>query len=935
MLDFVLKKIFGTKHERDVKRMLPRVAAINALESDLQRLDNAALRAKTDEFRRRLADDDEDVEEILEDAFAVCREAARRTIGMRHFDVQLIGGMVLHEGKIAEMATGEGKTLVATLPVYLNALTGKGVHIITVNDYLAKRDAQWMGPVYASLGLSVGVIQHEASFLYDPTYVTSDIRMTALRPCTRQEAYRADVTYGTNNEYGFDYLRDNMRFTLEELVQRELHYAIVDEVDSILIDEARTPLIISGPAEESTDLYYKIDRIIPRLKRAATIVEGKLSEIEMEKEGDYIVDEKSKAVALTEQGIQSCERLLNVDNLYDPRHIDALHHVQQGLRAHALFRRDVDYMVKDGEVIIVDEFTGRLMPGRRWSDGLHQAVEAKEGVKIERENQTLATITFQNYFRMYAKLAGMTGTAETEADEFAKIYKLDVTVIPTNRTLVRVNHSDVVYKTEREKFDAVTKDIIERSEKGQPVLVGTVSIEKSERLAALLKRRGVKHEVLNAKYHEREAEIVAQAGRAGAVTIATNMAGRGTDILLGGNPDFMSKEILRKRGLDPVTAPAEARESALAEARKITTPEHEKVVALGGLHIVGTERHESRRVDNQLRGRSGRQGDPGSSRFYLSLEDDLLRIFGSQRIQKIMERLGMEEGEPIEHKLVTRAIATAQKRVETHNFEIRKHLLEYDDVMNKQREIIYGMRRQILDGESQADTIADWIEESAAAVIDPYAAEEAHPEDWDLAGLVEGVYQQFGFRLPLPSIDDAPTRAALDEIVLEAVRERYAERERELGTDLLRALERHEMLIVIDQQWKDHLLSIDHLKEGIGLRGYGQRDPLTEYKREAFDLFQAMVDRVKTAVVERLFKVQVMRDAPIEVPTIGPRGNVQESRGALPADALETGRGALPSPASRPTPAPRTPAGEKVGRNDPCPCGSGKKYKKCCYLKGA
>ncbi len=651
----------------------------------------------------------------------MCREAARRSLGMRHFDVQLIGGMVLHQGKIAEMATGEGKTLVATLPAYLNALTGKGVHIVTVNDYLAKRDAQWMGPLYHALGLTVGVIQHEASFLYDPTYVTSDLRLMALRPITRREAYRADITYGTNNEFGFDYLRDNMRFTLDDLVQRELHYAIVDEVDSILIDEARTPLIISGPAEESTDLYYKIDRIIPKLKRAATIVEGKLSEIEMEKEGDFIVDEKSKAVALTEQGIQSCERLLNVDNLYDPRNIDMLHHVQQALRAHALYRRDVDYMVKDGEVIIVDEFTGRLMPGRRWSDGLHQAVEAKESVRIERENQTLATITFQNYFRMYGKLAGMTGTAETEAEEFAKIYKLDVTVIPTNRTLGRVNFSDVVYKTEREKFDAVTKDIIERAAKGQPVLVGTVSIEKSERLGALLKRRGVKHEILNAKYHEREAEIVAQAGRLGAVTIATNMAGRGTDILLGGNADFMSKELLRKRGLDPATAPVEARASALAEARKITEPEHEKVVTLGGLHIVGTERHESRRVDNQLRGRSGRQGDPGSSRFYLSLEDDLLRIFGSQRIQKIMERLGMEEGEPIEHKLVTRAIGTAQKRVETHNFEIRKHLLEYDDVMNKQREIIYGMRRQILDGESQADTIEEWLEETASATIDPYA----------------------------------------------------------------------------------------------------------------------------------------------------------------------------------------------------------------------
>jgi preprotein translocase subunit SecA len=936
MIDLILKKVFGTKHERDVKRVMPKVAAINALEPDLQRLDNDALRAKTDELRGKLGDA-ADVDEVLEEAFAVCREAARRHVGMRHFDVQLIGGMMLHQGKIAEMATGEGKTLVATLPAYLNALPGKGVHIVTVNDYLAKRDAQWMGPLYQSLGLSVGVIQHEASFLYDPAYVTSDIRMTALRPCTRQEAYRADITYGTNNEFGFDYLRDNMRFTLDELVQRELHYAIVDEVDSILIDEARTPLIISGPAEESTDLYYKIDRIIPKLKRAATIVEGKLSEIEMEKEGDYIVDEKSKAVALTEQGIQSCERLLSVDNLYDPRNINVLHHVQQGLRAHALFRRDVDYMVKDGEVIIVDEFTGRLMPGRRWSDGLHQAVEAKEGVRIERENQTLATITFQNYFRMYAKLAGMTGTAETEAEEFGKIYKLDVTVIPTNRALSRINLSDVVYKTEREKFDAVTKDIMERTAKGQPVLVGTVSIEKSERLSALLKRRGVRHEVLNAKYHEREAEIVAQAGRAGAVTIATNMAGRGTDILLGGNPDFLSKEILRKRGLDPATAAADARASALVEARKITEPEHEKVVGLGGLHIVGTERHESRRVDNQLRGRSGRQGDPGSSRFYLSLEDDLLRIFGSQRIQRIMERLGMEEGEPIEHKLVNRAIATAQKRVETHNFEIRKHLLEYDDVMNKQREIIYGMRRQILDGESQAETIAEWIDDLVMDTLDGYAAAGAHPEDWDLGGLTEALHRQFDVRIAAPRYEEAASRPALEELVGGTVKARYAEREQELGEPLLRALERHEMLIVIDGQWKDHLLSIDHLKEGIGLRGYGQRDPLTEYKKEAFDLFQDMVDRTKGAVVERLFKVQIVRDAPIEMPTMTAWANTSESRGDMPAiPGSESPIATSPAPArpaQKAAPALRTATGEKVGRNDPCPCGSGQKYKKCHYLK--
>ncbi len=933
MLNAVLRKLFGTKHERDVKRMMPAVQQINALEAELQALPDDALRARTDTLRQRLGNNEE-LNDLLPEAFATCREAARRTVGMRHFDVQLIGGMVLHEGTIAEMATGEGKTLVATLPAYLNALTGRGVHIVTVNDYLAKRDAQWMGPVYHALGLSVGVVQHEASFLYDPGYVTPDIRLTALRPCTRPEAYAADITYGTNNEFGFDYLRDNMRFTRAELVQREMHYAIVDEVDSILIDEARTPLIISGPAEESTELYYKIDRIIPRLKRAATIVDGKLSEVEEQKEGDFIVDEKSKAVALTEQGVASCERLLGIDNLYDPKHIDSLHHVQQALRAHALYRKDVEYVVNDGEVIIVDEFTGRMMPGRRWSDGLHQAVEAKEGVRIERENQTLATITFQNLFRMYGKLAGMTGTAETEAEEFAKIYKLDVTVVPTNRTLIRTNNPDVVYKTEREKFDAVVEDIIKCNERGQPVLVGTVSIEKSEQLSKLLKRRGVKHEVLNAKYHEREAEIVAQAGREGAVTIATNMAGRGTDILLGGNAEFLSKEILRRQGLDPATAPLDARATAVAEARRTTEPEHARVVERGGLHIVGTERHESRRVDNQLRGRSGRQGDPGSSRFYLSLEDDLLRIFGSQRIQKIMDRLGMEEGEPIEHRLVTRAIATAQKRVENHHFEIRKHLLEYDDVMNKQREIIYGMRRQIMDGESQTDTITEWREDLVPSTLDAYAAADAHPDDWDLAGLAEPLFAQFDVRIPAAHYREVATREGLEDLVGTAVRDRYAERERELGPELMRALERHEMLIVIDTQWKDHLLSIDHLKEGIGLRGYGQRDPLTEYKKEAFDLFEAMVERVKAAVVERLFKVQIVRDTTIEMPVMTARADTHESRGAVAGDPLAA-RGSAPSaaPVRRPAAALRTPTGDKIGRNDPCPCGSGKKYKKCCYLK--
>jgi preprotein translocase subunit SecA len=924
VLTALLRKIFGTKHQRDVKRMMPVVGAINALAAEVQRESDAGLRAKTETFRKRLADGAE-LDDLLVEAFAVCREAAERRLRMRHFDVQLIGGMVLHEGKIAEMATGEGKTLVATLPAYLNGLTGRGVHIVTVNDYLARRDAQWMGPVYHALGLSIGVIQHEASFLYDPEYVTPDIRMAALRPCGRPEAYRADVTYGTNNEFGFDYLRDNMRFSLDELVQRNLNYAIVDEVDSILIDEARTPLIISGPAEESTDKYYTIDRVIPKLRKAATIVEGKLSEIEAQVEGDYIVDEKSRAVSLTEQGIATCERLLGIENMYDPQHIETLHHVNQGLRAHALFKKDVDYVVKDGQIIIVDEFTGRMMPGRRWSDGLHQAVEAKEGVRIERENQTLATITFQNYFRMYAKLAGMTGTAETEAEEFANIYKLDVTVVPTNRPLIRVNNPDVVYKTEREKFNAVAEEIIECHEKGQPVLVGTVSIEKSEQLAKLLKKRGVKHEVLNAKYHEREAEIVAQAGREGAVTIATNMAGRGTDILLGGNPDFLAKEILRRRGLDPSTAPAEARQAAWQEAKKVTDPEHERVVGVGGLHILGTERHESRRVDNQLRGRSGRQGDPGSSRFYLSLEDDLLRIFGAERIQRIMERLGMEEGEPIEHKLVTRAIATAQKRVETHNFEIRKHLLEYDDVMNKQREIVYRMRREILDGESQEETVRDWIEELVAGALDAYAPASAHPEDWDLAGLTEALYRQFDLRVAPAEYKEVTSREGLAELVTTAVTERYRQREQEFGPELTRAIERREMLVVIDQQWKDHLLSIDHLKEGIGLRGYGQRDPLTEYKREAFDLFQDMVERTKATVIERLFKLQLVRDLAFDFPGATVWRQAQESRG----DAPSIGRAAAPAPPAR------TPAGAKVGRNEPCPCGAKnpdgtpKKYKKC------
>ena len=950
MLNAIFRSIFGTKHERDVKRMRPVVAAIAALEPDLQTLSDEALRARTTELRQRLADGAE-VDDLLPEAFAVVREAARRTVHMRHFDVQMMGGMVLHSGKIAEMATGEGKTLVATLPAYLNALPGKGTHVVTVNDYLARRDAQWMGPIYHALGLTVGVIQHEMQYRYDPDFASPDIRLAALRPVTRKEAYAADITYGTNNEFGFDYLRDNMQFSLDDIVQREHFYAIVDEVDSILIDEARTPLIISGrdrSAESRAPLYEKVNRVIPRLKRAATIVEGKLSEIEETAEGDFIVDEKSRTVSLTDQGGAYCERLLGIENLSDPANIEIAHHIHQALKAHHIFHKDVDYVVKDletvddqgravlqAQVIIVDEFTGRMMPGRRWSDGLHEAVEAKEGLKIARENQTLATITLQNYFRMYDKLSGMTGTAATEAEEFAKIYELDVTVIPTNRTLGRVNFPDVVYKSEREKFDAVANEIAERHGAGQPVLVGTVSIEKSERLSKLLKKRGIQHQVLNAKYHEREAEIVAQAGREKSVTIATNLAGRGTDILLGGNPDFLAKALLSKKGLDPATAPAEAREAAWLEAKKSTDPEHERVVALGGLHIIGTERHESRRVDNQLRGRSGRQGDPGSSRFYLSLEDDLLRIFGSERIQRIMDRLGMEEGEPIEHKLVTRAIGTAQKRVETRNFEIRKHLLEYDDVMNKQREIVYGLRREVLAGESQEETLLEWIGDLAGAVVERYAAADAHPENWDLVGLNEALHRQFDFRAPIAHLEEVSAQAALVDEITEAAERHYREREREMGAEMFHRLERWIVLGLewegggfrgINQLWREHLLNMDHLKEGIGLRGYGQRDPLTEYKKEAFDMFQEMIGSLKETAVEQLFKVRMTQE---DAPT---------TRVAQRAPEWQEMRGGEGDGAARPAAArnePRAVDGQKVGRNDACPCGSGKKYKKCCLLKGA
>jgi preprotein translocase SecA subunit len=1193
----LIKKIVGTKNDREIKRIRPSVDDINALEPEYQRLSDAELKAQTDQFKKSLieataelkkeleeaqgesaaADSDqreevkarseeldkalrekenEVLEELLPQAFAAVREASQRTIGLRHFDVQLIGGVVLHEGKIAEMKTGEGKTLVATLALYLNALTGRGVHLITVNDYLARRDVQWMGPIFHKLGLSTASIVHEASYLFDPAYITQDYRYLNLRPISRQEAYLADITYGTNNEFGFDYLRDNMKFSLEEYVQRELNYAVVDEVDNILIDEARTPLIISGPAEESTDKYYIIDRIIPKLQRGA-VIQGDPSQEDraaIDAKGDYTVDEKSRSVTLTEGGVAKVERLLGVHNLYDPRQIDTLHHVQQALKAHAIFKRDVDYVVKDGEVIIVDEFTGRLMPGRRWSDGLHQAVEAKERVHIREENQTLATITIQNYFRMYKKLAGMTGTADTEAPEFKKIYKLDVTVIPTHRAMVRQDLPDVVYRTDNEKYDAVVQEIEERSKKGQPILVGTTSVAKSERISRMLKKKAIKHNVLNAVNHEAEASIIAQAGRYNAVTIATNMAGRGTDILLGGNPEFLSRsdmenewinraaklpnqgaaryedalrelrekyeeevqrvekkylkdgevfeqnrgEALKRttelqreiRAISPFrqareryedlsateliealhnmrpipdgylrakesletaiieTANGSAPEttSEFAEAKdgftetlerwqenirerqalmesldekrriyeqrlidlefenaramlahgehaamvseyeqayrafeeaetrceeirmpyeeavrkaqenyenkrqeylrmveqvreeldkapdqyrqrfseiledynKVCSQEKERVIAAGGLHILGTERHESRRIDNQLRGRAGRQGDPGSSRFYLSLEDDLMRIFGADRIQGIMSRLGMEEGVPIEHGLVTRAIENAQKKVEGHNFDIRKHLLEYDDVLNKQREVVYNQRREVLKGEVLKEQVLEMAEDLVEDIVGRYSDKELHPSEWDLAGLNEAFYHQFNLRLEFKAGEEESLSAeGLSEMAHQRVLQTYEDKEKRFGEPMLRQLEKIIMLQTIDSLWKDHLLNMDHLKEGIGLRGYGQKNPLQEYQKEGFDMFEEMIHRKEEDVVQKLFTVELARESvarEIEIEQPRPQRMV-----------LSHGEEALPARPSGPTKR----DGEKVGRNDPCPCGSGKKYKRC------
>ena len=981
--DKVLTKIFGTANERAIKKLVPAVATISALEANIQQLSDDQLRAKTAEFRARIAaklegitDADEiktaeraALDEILPEAFAVVREAGWRAVHMRHFDVQMIGGMVLHHGKIAEMRTGEGKTLVATLSCYLNALAGRGVHVVTVNDYLAKRDAEWMGKIYEFLGLTVGVIVHD------------------LDDNQRREAYAADITYGTNNEFGFDYLRDNMKFEIKDCVQRGHYYAIVDEVDSILIDEARTPLIISGPTDQTTDKYARVRKIIPDLELGEETEDLEHKTFT----GDYVVDEKHRTIGVTDEGWVTIEKALGIDNIADAENWDLKHFVETGIKAHALYKRDVDYVVKDGEVIIVDTFTGRLMPGRRWSDGLHQSIEAKEGVSIRKEDQTLATITFQNYFRLYQKLSGMTGTAETEAAEFEKIYKLEIVVIPTNKPMLRLENPDVVYRTEKEKYKAVADDIALLHEKKQPVLVGTTSIEKSERLSGILQRKGVRHVVLNAKFHEREAEIVAQAGRLGMVTISTNMAGRGTDILLGGNPDFMTRQELVKKGHARAISVAEGAISPMAPAgflrfyyqgqefevaepdwaeafavhNEAAMKDHEQVIAVGGLFILGTERHESRRIDNQLRGRAGRQGDPGESRFYLSLEDDLMRIFAKQWVSTLLERLGMEEGVPIESRMISNRIEAAQKAVESQNFESRKHLLEYDDVMNKQREAVYGLRRQLLEGVDQRELILeDYVGGILSGVLDEFAAENQHPDQWNIKGLDERLSGQFGLTLASAGINPLEVgRHELGDAIFEKLKEDYENKERILSADTMRYHERMVMLSVIDGLWKDHLLSMDHLKEGIGLRGYAQQDPLVAYKRESFDMFEAMMLKFQEDTVRFLFRMQIIgpdgqpvnaaprqnREVPpappvasaahpptleaapreIAIPTRAPSTTIdalekefaRKKQRELEAASMAGSNGASPISQRR--------TGEKVGRNDPCPCGSGKKYKKC------
>jgi preprotein translocase subunit SecA len=1009
LLNSVIAKVFGTSNERAVKRLQPIVAQINALEPTIQALSDEALRNKTVEFRQRIADaiaaekidpQDENAAEavrtaekaaldaILPEAFAVVREAGKRAVQMRHFDVQMIGGIVLHQGKIAEMKTGEGKTLVATLPCYLNALAGRGVHVVTVNDYLAKRDAEWMGKIYGFLGLTVGVIVHD------------------LDDQQRREAYASDITYGTNNEFGFDYLRDNMKFELKDQVQRGHYYCIVDEVDSILIDEARTPLIISGPTDQTTDKYARVNVIIPKIEL------GELVETVDNKTwtGDYVIDEKARAITVTDEGWEKIEKLLGIGNIADPENWDLKHHVEVAIKAHSLYKRDVEYVVKDGEVIIVDEFTGRLMPGRRWSDGLHQAVEAKEGVAIRKEDQTLATITFQNYFRMYKKLSGMTGTAETEAAEFDKIYKLDIVVTPTNRVMQRIENADVVYRTSKEKYFAVADEIARLHAEKQPVLVGTTSIEKSELLSEILKRKGVRHVVLNAKFHEKEAEIVAQAGRLGMVTIATNMAGRGTDILLGGNSDFMARQdLVRKQqaraisvaegAINPVAGPGMVRfyytgqefettqaawDAAIAAHEGAAKSEHGKVIEAGGLHILGTERHESRRVDNQLRGRAGRQGDPGSSRFFLSLEDDLMRIFAREWVSTLLQRLGMEEGVPIESGMISRRIEAAQKAVETQNFESRKHVLEYDDVMNKQREAVYGLRRQLMEGVDQKQLITeDYTSTILSNILDENAPEKVHADVWKLEPLFAQVYDIFGAHLETEIDVTQLNRHELGEAIFEKLRARYDIKEQILGAPAMRYHERIVMLSVLDGLWKDHLLAMDHLKEGIGLRGYAQQDPLVAYKKESFEMFEGMMLRFQEDTARHLFRMQIIGPdgTPIESPeqlanaqahvqTLAQETQVQQELAA--GNTIN----ALPLPQHTNSPAARQPAsvsnrapsttidalerefqkkkqreleqarsvgspsaetngaaprrtGEKVGRNDECPCGSGKKYKKC------
>jgi preprotein translocase subunit SecA len=918
-VDKLLTKVFGSSNQRFLKSVDPIVAQINALEPSVKKLSDEQLRNRTAEFKQQLqtavagARDAEErkrlereaLDEILPEAFALVREASVRSTGMRHFDVQLIGGVVLHQGKIAEMRTGEGKTLVATLPAYLNALTGRGgVHVITVNDYLASRDAEWMGQIHRFLGLEVGCIQND------------------MDDFERQAAYAADITYGTNNEFGFDYLRDNMKFDLATCVQRGHYFAIVDEVDSILIDEARTPLIISGPSDEATDKYYKADAIIPQLRKG--------EEVDGVKTGEYLVDERQHTAVLTEEGVDKAERLLGVGNLYEPSNMELLHCVEQALKAHTLYRLDHQYVVQDGEVIIVDDFTGRLMKGRRWSDGLHQAVEAKEGVKIEKENQTLATITLQNYFRLYEKLSGMTGTAETEAAEFQSTYKLDVIVIPTHMPMVRKDFSDVIYRTLPEKWDAVVEEIKECHDRGQPALVGTVSVENSELIARRLQRDAVPHNVLNAKFHEREAEIVAQAGRKGAVTIATNMAGRGTDILLGGNPDFMAREFLKQEEVDPDEASEQEWAQAFERAKRIVEAEHKEVVNIGGLHILGTERHESRRIDNQLRGRAGRQGDPGSSRFFLSLEDDLMRIFAGDKVKALMQRLGMEEGVAIESKMVSKRIESAQKSVEGRNFESRKHLLEYDDVMNKQRETIYGLRRQLMEEPDQSEYLMGDPPQAGVAydllsdLTKQYLNPDVSPDDWEIENYKIQIKTIYDFDADAEAIDiPNMTSEEVTDAIWEKLKVKYAEKEQQIGPEAMRTYERIIMLNIIDAQWKDHLLSLDHLKQGIGLVGYGQKDPLVEYKKQSFDMFQEMLDRIDTSTIRSLFNLQVVAEQPPEA--------IRQRRPARSTSMTFTGPNQGAAAAGEEAGKVKTVVRDqpKVGRNEPCPCGSGKKYKKC------